>query len=183
MHLHRDSSPPPAARNHRHPLCGPPGLAHPVPGWPRTVRRVWLATLLAAAAILLEPRAAGQEAAAFKVLVNLSNPVEQLSREHLSKIFLKQIDRWEAGLRVAPVNQPVDSRVRDVFSRYVHHRSGSRINAFWQQQIYSGGGVPPPERTGDPEVLEFVRSHRGGIGYVSPAADTRGTKVVSISGN
>jgi hypothetical protein len=57
------------------------------------------------------------------------------------------------------------------------------IAEFWRQQIFSGRNVPPVEKASDSEVLEFVRSNPGAIGYVSsstsPAPDV---KVVVVNG-
>lgn len=118
----------------------------------------------------------------FKVVVHPSNPVASVSREQLSKSFLKQIDRWEDGKRIVPVNLAPDSPVREAFSQVVHRRSATRINSYWQQQIYSGSGVPPPQRASERALLDFIRTNRGAVGYVSQSSDTGGVKVISVTG-
>ena len=119
----------------------------------------------------------------FRVVVNNSNPVTSLSRDQLSKIFLKRVDRWNDGQRTAPVDLAPDSPVRDAFSRAVHRRSAARINSYWQQQIYSGAGVPPSQRDSESAVLDFVRSHPGAVGYISSrSSGTGGVKVISVTG-
>ena len=40
----------------------------------------------------------------------------------------------------------------------------------------------PPEVASDSEVLEFVKSRRGGIGYVSVDASLEGVKVLEVTG-
>jgi hypothetical protein len=61
-------------------------------------------------------------------------------------------------------------------------KSVSSIKAYWQQQIFSGRDVPPPEKQSEAEVLEFVRSNATAIGYVSPVAVLpRGVRVLTVT--
>jgi hypothetical protein len=53
--------------------------------------------------------------------------------------------------------------------------------AYWQQQIFSGRGVPPLELSTETAVVEYVRAHPGAVGYVSAGADIRGLKVVEVT--
>ncbi len=41
-------------------------------------------------------------AESFVVIVNASNPAASMSKEELSKLFLKKQSRWESGLKVIP---------------------------------------------------------------------------------
>jgi len=70
--------------------------------------------------------------------------------------------------------------VRRRFSEQVLNRSVTAVRSYWQQIIFSGRDVPPPELGGDAEVLEFVKKHVGAIGYVSGAASTNGAKVIAV---
>ena len=101
-----------------------------------------------------------------------------------AKMFLKNVTRWKDGKEIAPVDQSGRSEVRTEFTKDVLEKAGmSRISAvesYWQQQIYSGRGVPPPVKAGDAEVVAFVAANPGSIGYVSATADTTGVKVVEV---
>ncbi len=123
------------------------------------------------------------EAQEFKVVVNAANPISEISKSDASKIFQKKSQKFGNGQRASPVDLPANSPVREQFSQGVHGRSASAIASYWQQQIFSGRGVPPEEKASDSAVLDFVRSNPDGIGYV--AADTSlgdGVKVVTITG-
>jgi hypothetical protein len=54
------------------------------------------------------------------------------------------------------------------------------VKAYWQQRIFSGRDVPPPEFATDQEVVAYVLAHEGAVGYVSPGAELRGLQVVAI---
>lgn len=136
--------------------------------------------LIAAAALVL--LAAGPAAAedAYKVVANLEVPAEALSRAQLSDVFLKRSTVFPGGGPAAPVDQTEDSKTFEAFSKEVHGKPGSLVRAFWKKVAATGRDSPPPVRRSDDEVLAFVRSTRGGIGYVSAAAPTTGVKVIRV---
>jgi hypothetical protein len=55
-----------------------------------------------------------------------------------------------------------------VFAQHVHRRPASALAAYWQQQIFSGRAVPPPERSTDREIVDYVSATTDAIGYVAP---------------
>jgi ABC-type phosphate transport system substrate-binding protein len=126
--------------------------------------------------------AAGAAPAAypFLVVVNEANPIVSLSPDELSDLFLKKSSRWSDGSLVLPVDQGEDSHIRESFNREVHRKSAAAVRAYWQQRIFSGRDVPPPEKRGDAEVIAFVRNNPAAIGYVSAAASTSGIRVLAV---
>lgn len=138
--------------------------------------------LVAAAAILLggvfvEP----VHAQSFKVVVHSSNPVRSLSADQASAFFLKKVTRWNDGSEVEPVDLSDGSAVRSAFSEAVHGKSIAAVKSYWQKMIFSGRATPPPELSNDAEVLAFIRSNPGAIGYVSAGASVgSGLAVVEI---
>ncbi len=124
---------------------------------------------------------AAQKQASYVVIVHPDNAVNSVSKKELSRLLLKEISKWDSGVLVQPVDLDVRSRVREAFSRDVHGRSVSSIKNYWQRQIFSGDGVPPPEVGGDAGVIAWVKSRPGGIGYVSASARLEGVKVLRVS--
>jgi ABC-type phosphate transport system substrate-binding protein len=121
-------------------------------------------------------------AADFKVVVHANNPTAGLSAAQVGRLLLKKDTRWESGEAVEPVDQSAKSTVRVVFSTEIHHKDVGAVKSYWQQQVFSGRATPPPEMSSDAEVLAFVRSHAGAVGYVSSAAAVGdGVKVVRLS--
>jgi hypothetical protein len=66
------------------------------------------------------------------------------------------------------------------FTREVLGKSIAAVKAYWQQQIFSGRAVPPPEESSDDRVARFVSEHPLGVGYVSPGAPVPGLKVLRL---
>lgn len=136
--------------------------------------------LAAALALTGAADAAAQE---FKVVVHASVGADQISAGDLSKIFQKKASNLPSGEAARPVDQGKDAVVREAFSKAIHGRSASQIESWWQQQIFSGKDVPPEQKSSDAEILAWVGSTPGAIGYVSAAASVgSGVKVVRVAG-
>jgi ABC-type phosphate transport system substrate-binding protein len=107
--------------------------------------------------------------ASFRVIVHPQVKGSQIPRAALTSIFLKQAPKWGDGTAVRPVDQSVRSLVRKSFSGDVLQQGIVEVQVYWQRKM-SAGVVPPPVKTSDEEIVSFVASTPGAIGYVSPAA-------------
>ena len=117
----------------------------------------------------------------FTVVVNEANPVASLTKDEVARIFLKKTKEWPAGGTIAAVDLGKGASAREAFTRAVHGRSVGAIESHWQQQIFSGKDVPPPEKASDADVLAFVRANPGAIGYVSAGSATgAGVKAIRV---
>ncbi len=140
--------------------------------------KVALASLVLAVSVGFGPGPA--QSSGYVVIVHPDNPVSSISKKELSAYLLKERSQWPGGVEARPVDQVASSSSRRAFSRAVHGRSAASIKDYWQQQIFSGDGVPPPEVAGDDEVVAHVRRNRGGIGYVSRSMRLEGGKELAI---
>jgi ABC-type phosphate transport system substrate-binding protein len=123
---------------------------------------------------------ADDSAPEFIVIVNAENPTRSLSKDFLEEAFLKRKTEWGDRELLKPVDQHPESRVRERFSERVLHRSVAAVKSYWQQRIFSGRGVPPPELESDQAVVAYVHKHRGAIGYVSGSAQLGGVKAITV---
>jgi ABC-type phosphate transport system substrate-binding protein len=117
----------------------------------------------------------------FKIIVHTENPVDRISKEHASRLFLKKDPCWIDGTDAVPVDQLTDSPVRVSFSKEIIGKNASSVARYWQMLVFSGRGTPPPTRASDEEVIEFVKEHPGAIGYVASACSADGVKVVKLA--
>jgi ABC-type phosphate transport system substrate-binding protein len=139
-------------------------------------------TLLAAFALVaLAPLAAAPlRAQGWVVIVNSANPVSDLSKDDVSKLMLKKTPKWKTGQEVFPIEFGNDA-IKETFSKAVHGRPSAAIKSYWQQQLFAGKDVPPPEMALEKDVIGFVRANPNAIGYVSAGADLgTGVKVVAV---
>lgn len=117
----------------------------------------------------LAPRRASAQTG-FVVVVNVTNPASSIGRSQLAALFTKKEQSWGDGTPAFPVDLPADDPTREAFTAAIHGKSAQAIRAYWQQQIFSGRQVPPPERDSDEQVLAYVRTTVGAVGYVRPTA-------------
>jgi ABC-type phosphate transport system substrate-binding protein len=117
---------------------------------------------------------------AYRVIVNPSNTVSTLTRDHVSDAFLKKITRWPNGDAIRPVDLHGSSHARQKFAEDVLRRSLAAVRSYWQQLIFSGRNIPPAELESDAAVIAYVLKYPGAIGYVSGAANVDGVKVIVI---
>ena len=118
----------------------------------------------------------------FTVIVNSANPVTTMSKEEVAKIFLKKTVTWESGESVAPVELPASTKTREAFARAILGKSLGQVKTYWQQQIFSGRDVPPPEKQTEADIVAFVRANANAIGYIAKGKDLgRGVKVLEVT--
>ena len=116
--------------------------------------------------VLVLPASLGAQDVDYRVVVHRSNSVTRLSRDQVSKIFLRKVTLWDNRQPVLPVDQTANSPVRRAFTKQVHQRTIASVQTWWQQQTFAGVGVAPPERATDTEVLDYVRKYPNAIGYI-----------------
>lgn len=139
-----------------------------------------LAGVLAVHALLLTLESPAAEPARFKVVVNSGVRADAVTRQELSDLFLKKVARWPAGESVLPVDQSERTNVRVTFSKEVHQRSLGELRTYWEQRQFSGRGSPPLVKASDEEVVEFVKSHPGAVGYVSGETVVDGVALLRV---
>jgi ABC-type phosphate transport system substrate-binding protein len=114
------------------------------------------------------------------VIVHRANPMTEATSELISEAFLKKTTRWRNGETIRPVDQPPSSGVRRRFSEGVLRRSVAAVRSYWQQRIFTGRDVPPPELDSDEAVIRYVTKYEGAVGYVSPGAKILDAKVLAL---
>jgi len=139
-------------------------MTHPY----RSICRTLCVSLSVACALSTD---AAQAQTTVQVIVNPANPVSGVTTTELEAMFLKRIDHWSDGAEIVPVDLPEQSPVRDEFSRRVHQKPTTAVEAYWQRQLFSGRGVPPVRRATERDVIDFVAATPGAVGYVSSDID------------
>jgi ABC-type phosphate transport system substrate-binding protein len=145
--------------------------------------RIHLIALLILAALVTRRLAFGADArpaAGWRVIVNLQNPVGGVDRKFLAEAFLKKTTRWPNDELIRPVDLEPDAALRRRFSDDVLKKSVAAVKSYWQQMVFSGRGLPPPELDSEEQIVRFVLKNPGAIGYVSGNTDVAGAKVIPV---
>jgi hypothetical protein len=148
-----------------------------------SLARIALAALFAVAVALALAGTGVAVAAApagFHLVAHPQNPAASLEREFLADAFLKKAIRWPSGDTIQPVDLRADAPARARFTEQVLRRSIAAVRSYWQQRIFTGRGVPPPELESDAAVIQYVQTHPGAVGYVSDRADVGAVKIIAV---
>ena len=118
----------------------------------------------------------------YQIIVHPHNDQLSVDRQFVADAFLKKISTWPTGEVLRPADLVSSSAVRRSFSEEVLHRSVPDVKGYWQQRIFSGRDVPPPEFDTDEDVIKYVLKYEGAVGYVSANAhlDRDGPRVVAV---
>jgi ABC-type phosphate transport system substrate-binding protein len=116
--------------------------------------------------ILAATRVSSGEAVAFQVIVNSRVEGKNVERRVLSDIFLRKVVRWGDGHAIDPVDLSATSPVREAFSQSVLGMPTDAVRQYWGRAM-AAGLVPPLAKKTDEEIVEYVATHPGSVGYVA----------------
>jgi ABC-type phosphate transport system substrate-binding protein len=139
-----------------------------------------LALSMTALAMVVSAHAADPARSGYQLICNPRNPVTVVDRRFLQEAFLKKVRVWSTGDTAHPVDLAPSSPVRRRFTEEMLGRPVEAVRSFWQQRIFAGRDLPPPEVGSDEEVIRFVLRDRGAIGYVSGTASLAGAKALIV---
>jgi ABC-type phosphate transport system substrate-binding protein len=120
------------------------------------------------------------EDGAFVVIANPENPVESIDRDFLRDAYLKKATEWSDGETIRPVDLVAKYPARDRFTEQVLHKTPAQLKTYWNQQIFSGKGVPPPEAESPAGVIQYVLANKGAVGYIPAEVDPGKAKVIRV---
>jgi ABC-type phosphate transport system substrate-binding protein len=136
----------------------------------------WLLVLLM---ITFTALRSGADTVKFKVIVHPDNPVTSVNRSFLRDAFLKKSTEWEGGEGILPVDLSWRFGERRAFTEQVLQKTPAQVKSYWNQQIFSGKSVPPPEADTPGAVIAYVLANPGAVGYIPANVDPAGAKVLS----
>jgi hypothetical protein len=125
-----------------------------------------LCLVLASVALAVDAGAQAPPAKGFKVVVNAAVPGTKVPRAVLGQIYLGNAQRWGDGRPIVAVDQSSTSRVRKEFSESVLQMPIMMVQQYWLREV-SSTKRPPRTKDSDDEVISFVASESGAVGYVS----------------
>jgi hypothetical protein len=136
----------------------------------------FILVLLIAASVGAEP-----PRPAYVLVTHPGSRLAKIDRKFLGDVFLRRATRWPDDTPIQPVDLGVDAPARARFSQDILLRSVASVRSYWQQRIFSGQGLPPPELSDDNAVVSFVLNHPGAIGYVAAGTSLNGVAVLEVN--
>jgi ABC-type phosphate transport system substrate-binding protein len=119
----------------------------------------------------------GEVSAAGGVVVIGDARLAKLDVPTLEKVYTGKVIEVD-GIPVTAVNASSGSSVRNRFLQNYLKQDEDRYTAYWTVRRYIGKGASPRELSTSAEVINFVRSTPGAIGYIDEAEVPPGVNVL-----
>ena len=116
----------------------------------------------------------------FLLVVNPGTHITELDADQLRNIYLKRVTELDGDVAAQPVDLPPGAPARERFTHDVIRKTPAQLRSYWNQQIFTGKGVPPVEAESPASAIEFVLTHPGAVAYVPAGIDLRGAKVIRL---
>ena len=117
------------------------------------------------------------------IIVNRSNPVQDLSFTDLRKIFLGERGHWSNGRRITVVMLDSGRPERQVVIKNVYQMKERDFNRYFLQATFVGEVFSAPKTLATPTgARKFVFNLPGAIGYVPVDDVDDSVKVVRVDG-
>ncbi|HEX5310761.1 phosphate ABC transporter substrate-binding protein [Aquabacterium sp.] len=114
------------------------------------------------------------------VIVSARSPVNTLSRQQVSNIFLGRAHTFPDGSPAIPVDLQNGTDLRDEFSEKVHGIASSQLNAYWSRMVFTGKGNPPREAIPPEIAVKLTAANPRLISYVDRSWVDGSVKVILV---
>ena len=135
-------------------------------------KKAWLSILIALLA--LRHPAAAQTA----VVVIGHAGIDKMDVVTVQKVFTGRVVEL-GGVALTPINASAGSATRLRFLQAFLNQDEDKYVAYWTVRRYIGKGVPPKELASASDVIRFVQSTPGAIGYVEQSDLVPGLNVLT----
>lgn len=102
------------------------------------------------------------------VVVIGHNSIKRLDATTLARIYTGRVIEVD-GIAVTAINAHVGSEVRTRFLQVFLNQDEDKYTAYWTVRRYIGKGASPREIGKSSDVIRFVTSTPGAIGYIDAA--------------
>ena len=124
-----------------------------------------------------------QEGSPLAIVVNRSNPLNEVSLSDLRRIYRGQRLRWSNGRRVTLVMRDPGAPERDELLHLLYGVREEEYRRVFLQAIFTGETGDAPKILASPTgVLRFVFNVPGAIGYVRASDADTNVKVLRVDG-
>lgn len=112
--------------------------------------------------IILSLSAAAHAALAEDIFV-IANPGTTVTAADVREIFLGE-KQFAGSVKLVPVD---NNTAQEAFLSKVVKMESAKYSATWTKKAFRDGLNPPASKSGDAEVVNYVKSTPGAVGYVT----------------
>lgn len=137
-----------------------------------------------AAAAFPLPQGQGGSEQNLAIIVNQSNPVENLSLSDLRRVFLGERSHWPNGRRITLVMMETGTPERKAMLRDIYQMSEKDFDTHFLHGLFTGEVFVSPKTLANASgVRKFIFNVPGAIGYVRGVETDNSVKVLRIDGH
>jgi hypothetical protein len=116
------------------------------------------------------------------VIVNASNPANKMGTEFVKNYWLRRfVKRWkETNKGILPADRKIKGPEQDLFYTHVLGLPAAAVESYLAARQYQSGDNPPQKFATDAEMIAFVASEVGAIGYVNASSISVGDQSVKV---
>lgn len=137
------------------------------------MKRKWM-RLITAVVVML-----GSDLSAYQVIVNNGVPIDSVSKNDLKNIYLGKKSRWDCDEKIEAVTLSCGD-THSCFLNDIVQKTPAQFGIYWKRVIFTGKGVPFHKVDSEEEMVDYVQSTPGAVGYISDGAPTGSTKKVRV---
>jgi ABC-type phosphate transport system substrate-binding protein len=117
------------------------------------------------------------------IIVNRSNPINNLSFSELRKVFMGERNHWQNGHRIAIAMLDYGQPERRAVLRLIYRMDENGYQDFLLRGMFRGDVFVAPKTLSSPTIVrKFVFNAPGAIGYLRSRDVDQSVKVVRIDG-
>ena len=118
------------------------------------------------------------QAHAGEIVVIGNSNVPKMDAAIIQKIYTGKIISV-SGINVTPVGVKPGTSARNLFLQGFLNQDEEKYTAYWTVRRYIGKGAPPAELASDADVIKYVQSTPGAVGYIDEAELKPGMNVIA----
>lgn len=103
------------------------------------------------------------------VIINKNNPIGTLTNAEVKSYYLRKLkSRWPGiNKSIRPVDRKVKCREQEIFYAYILEMNTAEVEQYFTTRQLQNAERPADKFQTEIEIIEFVSSEPGAIGYVS----------------
>ena len=115
-------------------------------------------------------------AAEVVVIANNNVPADSMDRDAVAGIYLGKKTKWNG--HAICVGMLREGATHETFVKEIVRTTPQKLRKLWKKVVFSGRGRPPKIFKTEEELIQFVVSNGGAVGYANSSASCEGVKVV-----
>ncbi len=131
------------------------------------------------AMLLLFIVATGSVFADVSVIANKGMGIDSITAKEVKKIWLGK-SKSLGGTSVKLSDLPQGNTSRDHFYANVVNKNEKYLKVYWAKIVFAGKGAPPKSFASDADVVSWVASTPGAVGYVDNSVTNDSLKVLAV---